>query len=94
MLASLLAVGVPHTNQHQTVVTTYFDTALYSTAETDLNIESDLALKTRTTVDQLGRTIKVENAENGSYTISAQTETGVFTVKIRKESTGESSDLR
>jgi hypothetical protein len=30
----------------------------------------------------------------GGYTISAQTETGVFTVKIRKESTGESSDLR
>jgi len=30
----------------------------------------------------------------GNYTISAQTESGVFTVKIRKESTGESSDLR
>ena len=30
----------------------------------------------------------------GGYTISAQTDAGVFTVKIRKESTGESSDLR
>jgi hypothetical protein len=30
----------------------------------------------------------------GGYTVSAQTESGVFTVKIRKESTGESSDLR
>jgi len=30
----------------------------------------------------------------GGYTISAQTEAGVFTVKIRKESTGDSSDLR
>jgi len=30
----------------------------------------------------------------GGYTISAQTESGVFTVKIRKESTGEPSDLR
>ena len=30
----------------------------------------------------------------GGYTISAQTEIGVFTVKIRKASTGESGDLR
>ena len=30
----------------------------------------------------------------GGYTISAQTETGVFTVKIRKESTGDSTDTR
>jgi hypothetical protein len=30
----------------------------------------------------------------GNYTISAQTESGVFTAKIRKESTGESSDMR
>jgi hypothetical protein len=30
----------------------------------------------------------------GGYTISAQTDTGVFTVKIRKESTGEPSDMR
>src|SRR6267378_3216709 len=30
----------------------------------------------------------------GGYTISAQTETGVFTVKIRKEETGVPSDLR
>ena len=30
----------------------------------------------------------------GNYTISAQTESGVFTVKVRKESTGDSTDLR
>jgi hypothetical protein len=30
----------------------------------------------------------------GNYTISAQTESGVFTVKVRKESTGDPSDLR
>ena len=30
----------------------------------------------------------------GGYTISAQTENGVFTVKIRKESTGDSTDTR
>jgi hypothetical protein len=30
----------------------------------------------------------------GNYTISAQTETGVFTVKVRKESTGDSTDTR
>ena len=30
----------------------------------------------------------------GGYTISAQTESGVFTVKIRKEDTGDPSDLR
>lgn len=35
-----------------------------------------------------------ETRLRGGYTISAQTDTGVFTVKIRKESTGESSDLR
>ena len=35
-----------------------------------------------------------ETRLRGGYTISAQTDAGVFTVKIRKESTGESSDLR
>jgi hypothetical protein len=30
----------------------------------------------------------------GNYTISAQTESGVFTVKVRKESTGDSTDTR
>jgi hypothetical protein len=35
-----------------------------------------------------------ETRVRGGYTISAQTATGVFTVKIRKESTGEATDLR
>jgi len=35
-----------------------------------------------------------ETRLRGGYTISAQTDAGVFTIKIRKESTGESSDLR
>jgi len=35
-----------------------------------------------------------ETRLRGGYTISAQTDAGVFTVKIRKESTGDSSDLR
>jgi hypothetical protein len=30
----------------------------------------------------------------GGYTISAQTESGVFTVRLRKETTGDPSDLR
>ena len=30
----------------------------------------------------------------GNYTISAQTESGVFTVKLRKADTGDPSDLR
>jgi hypothetical protein len=30
----------------------------------------------------------------GGYTISAQTEIGVFTVKLRKTATGDPSDIR
>lgn len=35
-----------------------------------------------------------ETRLRGGYTISAQTDAGVFTVKIRKDTAGESSDLR
>jgi RHS repeat-associated protein len=70
-----VANGVIYTNQQQRVKTHYFDQARRVVVETDLNQGDDKKLKSRTTVDELGRAILTERNEDGTdnYTISAQT---------------------
>ena len=61
-------------NSHQRLVrTTYFDSTRQVIVATDLNAENDQLLKTRTTMDKLGRPILSEQTEDGTnYTISSQ----------------------
>jgi RHS repeat-associated protein len=60
-------------SQHQRVTTTYKDSSRQVIVATDLNTENDQQLKTRTTVDVLGRVVLTEQSENGStYSISSQ----------------------
>ena len=60
-------------NQHHKTVTTYYDSARQVVVEADLNAEGDLKLKSRTTHDDVGRVMMVENSEDGS-TYSVTTE--------------------
>jgi YD repeat-containing protein len=61
------------TNQHHRVTATYEDHSLRVVVASDLNSEDDKLFKTRTTTDMLGRTILVEQTENGaSYTLYSQ----------------------
>ena len=60
--------GVAHKRR---VKTTYVDSARQVIVESDLNGENDGLLKSRTTVDMLGRPVLTETTEDGSaYTIS------------------------
>ena len=67
--APQITIGVtPH---RQRVTTTYIDSARQVIVATDLNAEDDKLLKTRTTMDPLGRPILTEQTEDGTnYTIS------------------------
>jgi YD repeat-containing protein len=65
------AAGV---NQRHRTTTRYLDSVRQVIVASDLNSEDDQLLKTRTTVDQLGRVILSEQTEDGTnYTISSQT---------------------
>jgi RHS repeat-associated protein len=58
--------------QQHAVTTTYLDASRQVIVATDLNTPNDKLLKTRTTLDKLGRPILTEQTEDGSnYTISA-----------------------
>jgi len=66
--------GQPHTNQQHTIVTRYFDNDRKVEMISDLKLNGDGLLKSRTSSDQLGRVVKNESSENGtSYTISSET---------------------
>jgi YD repeat-containing protein len=66
-------VNVGGTNQHHRVTTTYEDHSLRVIVASDLNSEDDKLLKTRTTTDMLGRTVLVEQTEDGTnYTLYSQ----------------------
>ncbi len=70
--------GVSYANQAHKVVSKYYDNAQSNNAGqvevfSDLKQSGDGLLKSRTTVDQLGRTVLSESSEDGaSYTISSQ----------------------
>ncbi|MGH9760622.1 MAG: hypothetical protein ACREDR_20915, partial [Blastocatellia bacterium] len=66
--------GTVNTGQSRTSSTSYYDSELQVAVLADLSTAGDGLLKTRTTVDQLGRTIKTETSEDGTtnYSISAQ----------------------
>ena len=56
------------------MTTTYIDSARQVIKAADLNSENDRLLKTRTTLDMLGRVTLVEQTEDGTnYTIFART---------------------
>jgi len=60
-------------NQHHRVTTTYEDHLLRAVVASDLNSQDDKLLKTRTTSDMLGRTVLVEQTEDGTnYTLYSQ----------------------
>jgi RHS repeat-associated protein len=60
-------------NQHHRVTTTYEDHLLRVIVAADVNTENDQLLKTRTTGDMLGRTILIEQTEDGAnYTLYSQ----------------------
>jgi hypothetical protein len=61
-------------NKHYRVTTKYFDSARQVVVASDLNNENDQLLKTRTTTDQLGRTVLTERTEDGTnYTVYSNT---------------------
>ena len=67
------AVEVDGVSRRRSVSTTYEDSLRRVTVESDLRAEGDRLLKSRTTSDELGRTVLTEQSEDGvSYTISAQ----------------------
>lgn len=60
--------------QQRRVTTTYVDNSRQIIVETDLNTENDKLIKSRTTVDQLGRPTLIEQSEDGStYTLQSNT---------------------
>ena len=66
-------VNAGGTNQRRRMTTTYLDSARQVIVASDLNSENDKLLKSRTTRDMLGRSILMEQTEDGTnYTISAQ----------------------
>jgi RHS repeat-associated protein len=68
------AVLVNGTNQQRRTTTIYEDHLRRVTVASDLNAEGDGLLKSRSTQDELGRTILTEQSEDGlNYTISSQT---------------------
>jgi len=63
-------VNVGGINQRHRLTTTYLDSSRQMVVASDLNTENDKLLKTRTTVDMLGRRVLTEQTEDGSnYTI-------------------------
>ena len=63
-------INISGTNHQRRVTMTYIDSARQVIAASDLNIENDKLLKTRTTADQLGRLVLTEQTEDGAnYTI-------------------------
>jgi len=65
-------IHINGTNHQRRVKTTYLDSTRQVIVETDLNTENDKLLKTRTTTDQVGRTVLTEQTEDGTnYTISS-----------------------
>jgi RHS repeat-associated protein len=69
------AVLVNGTSYRQKSTTSYLDSQRQIIATSDLNAEEDGLLRSRTTADQLGRTVLAEQNEDGTsnYTISSQT---------------------
>ena len=66
-------VNASGVNQHHRVTTTYEDHLLRVVVAADLNTENDQLLKTRTTSDMLGRTVLLEQTEEGAnYTLYSQ----------------------
>jgi len=66
--------GPSISGQRQRVTTTYLDSARQVIVAGDLSNENDKLLKTRTSVDQLGRVTTTEQTEDGiNYTISSAT---------------------
>lgn len=71
--------GATYPNQYRQIVTKYYDNASPNNASqveviSDLNQQGDGLLKTRTTRDQMGRTVLRESSEDGAtYTISGRT---------------------
>lgn len=71
--------GVNYTIQSRRTITKYYDNVSLNNAFqveviSDLNQQNDGLLKTRTTVDQMGRTVLKETSEDGSsYTVSSRT---------------------
>jgi RHS repeat-associated protein len=64
-------INISGSNQQRRVTATYLDSTRQVVVASDLNAENDKLLKTRTTSDQLGRTVLTEQAEDGTnYTIS------------------------
>ncbi|HKO35499.1 MAG TPA: hypothetical protein VJV21_03410, partial [Pyrinomonadaceae bacterium] len=67
-------VNVNGVNQRQKITTTYYDSTRQVITASDLFAEDDRLLKTRTTADELGRVVLVEQTEDGTnYTISSRT---------------------
>lgn len=68
------AVTINNVSHRRKVVSTYEDHLRRVTVAADLKAEGDGLLKSRTTQDELGRTVLVEGSENGSsFSISSQT---------------------
>lgn len=66
-------ININGTNHRRRVTTTYLDSARQVIVAADLNAENDKLLKTRTTVDMLGRPVLTEQTEDGTnYTISVK----------------------
>lgn len=64
-------ININGINHKRRVTTTYVDSSRQVIVQTDLNAENDKLLKTRTTTDQLGRPVLIEQTEDGAnYTIS------------------------
>ena len=67
------AVNAGGTNQKRLVTTTYLDSARQVIVAADLNAENDKLLKTKTTMDTLGRPVLTESTEDGTnYTIAVK----------------------
>lgn len=66
-------VLIDNVSQRRKAFTFYEDAARRVRVESDLNAEGDRLLKSRETRDELGRTVLMEQSENGStYTISSR----------------------
>jgi len=66
-------INIGGSNHKRRVTTTYLDSARQVIVATDLNAENDKLLKTRTTIDMLGRPVLTESTEDGTnYTISVR----------------------
>jgi RHS repeat-associated protein len=64
-------INISGTNHRQRVTSSYIDSGRQVIVARDVNTENDKLLKTRTTADQLGRTVLTEQSEDGTnYTIS------------------------